>query len=60
MLTSLEYKTRLAIYYLTEAIDMGYSDGAFELMKAHASLSKLYSQSGGTAINSKLIGERVN
>lgn len=55
----LEYKTRLAIYYLTEAMDMGYCDGSVELMKGHATLSKLYSDLGGEEMNSKFALKKV-
>ena len=33
---------------------MGYSDGALELSKAHASLSKMYADMGGADISSKI------
>ena len=50
----LEYKTKLAIYYLSEAMDMGYGEGSFELMKGHMTLSKLYESLGGAEMNERL------
>lgn len=39
----LVYKFKLAIFYLTDAVEMGYKDATYELSRAHLSLSSWYS-----------------
>jgi len=53
-LMHLVYKYKVAIYYLTHAIEMGYNDASYELEKAHLFLSKWYSDHGGRTLASAL------
>ena len=53
-LKRLDYRNRLAIYYLTEAMDLGYHEASLELMKAHTALMHRYSNLGGADLYSKV------
>ena len=52
ILSRLVYKYKTAIYYLTEALEMGYYDASFELAKAHSSLARWHGKHGGLSIES--------
>ena len=47
------YKYKVAIHYLTQAVEMGYYDAALELAKAHYSLAEFYYSHGGSELSEK-------
>ena len=51
--SNLVYQFKVAIHYLTEAIEMGYFDATYELAKAHTSLGTWYSEHGGYELSMK-------
>ena len=56
---SIVYRNKLAIHYLTEAMEMGYYDSVFELARAHLSLSEWYSKNGGDELAKRLKESRI-
>jgi hypothetical protein len=40
------YRNKIAIYYLTESIELGFADASHELARAHAFLEKWYLTEG--------------
>jgi hypothetical protein len=52
--TSSVYKYKVALYYLTEAVEMGYYDATYELARAHTSLAEWYRLHGGEELGRKL------
>lgn len=50
----LVYKYKVAVYYLTNSIEMNYNDASYELKKAHQHLSDWYDKHGGQALESAL------
>jgi len=52
ILSRLVYKYKAAIYYLTEALEMGYYDASFELAEAHSSLARWHGKHGGLSVES--------
>ena len=46
------YKYKTAIYYLTEALEMGYYDARVELAKAHSALARWHGKRRGSSIES--------
>jgi len=49
----LVYKYKVAIHYLTQAMEMGYYDAALELAKGHYSLAEFYHSHGGNELSEK-------
>jgi len=48
------YKNKLAIYYLTPAVEMGYYEATLELARAHSTLADRYGRKGEDEVYSRL------
>jgi len=48
------YKNKLAVYYLTPSVEMGYYEATLELARAHSTLADWYGRKGGDEIYSRL------
>lgn len=49
------YRYKVAVYFLTQAEEMGYYDTAFELLRSHSFLARWYHKNGGENINRQLM-----
>lgn len=48
------YKLKVATYFLTEAQELGYTEAAYELARAHMSLAYQYNAEGGSEVHERL------